>query len=234
VSIEDRLASIEAKRARLMDLLSAMEPAAITAHPRPGKWSMLEIVEHLVLSEVGVFGDLAELEHRTPQRRSPKDRILYLVVLFVLRFDVPVRVPSRAMIPKGSLSLQELQRQWEANHHRLRAWATSSDQRKLQRPLFLHPVAGPMTTVQSLRMLEVHLDRHARQIRAHTQLMPDGAGSRRGAPASGLDEAPARGVEPIGTGPGAVGRTNAHGPRRVSDPASDRGPASGPDPASRR
>jgi len=173
VSIENRLGSIEAKRARLMDLLSAMDPAVVTAHPRPGKWSILEIVEHLVLSEVGVFGDLAELEHRTPQRRSPKDRILYLVVLFILRFDVPVRVPSRAMIPKGILSLQELRRQWEANHDRLRAWAANSDPRKLRRPLFLHPVAGPMTTVQSLRMLEIHLDRHTRQIRAITKLKPD-------------------------------------------------------------
>ena len=143
-----------------------MEPTRVAAHPRPGKWSIQEIVEHLVLSEIGVFGDLDRLDQLTTPQRRLKDRVLYLVVMCVLRFDIPVTVPSRAMLPKNGLSLNALRMQWEANHDRLRGWIEASDRRRLRDPLFVHPVAGPMTMLQSFRMLEVHLDRHTRQIRA--------------------------------------------------------------------
>ena len=172
MTIHDRLRSIEGKRARLMHLVSEMDPTAVSAHPRPGKWSIQEIIEHLVLSEIGVFGDLSELEQRRPHPRTVKDRVLYLVVMFILRFDIPVKVPSPALIPEGRLSRDELRAQWAANHDRLRAWITAAEPGPLDHPLFLHPIAGPMTTGQSLRMLEVHLDRHARQIGALAQLMP--------------------------------------------------------------
>jgi len=45
------LRSIEAKSARLVEWVSCMQPALSTARPRPGKWSIHEIIEHLVLSE---------------------------------------------------------------------------------------------------------------------------------------------------------------------------------------
>lgn len=171
MTIDHQLRSIEAKRARLIELVSGIEPARLAAHPRPDKWSIQEIVEHLVLSEVGVFGDFAQLGQQTPRPRRTRDRILYLVVMFILRLDIPVRVPSPAMSPKGGLSLADARVQWEANHDRLRAWVMTSDQSLLNLPLFRHPVAGPMTTAQSLRMLEVHLDRHGRQIDALVKLM---------------------------------------------------------------
>jgi hypothetical protein len=106
--------------------------------------------------------DLFEL----PQPRTLRHRILYGVVMFILRFDIPVRVPSPDLEPRGSRPLEELRAQWEANHELLRNWIESSDPFTLARPLFVHPVAGPMTTTEALRMLEVHLDRHVRQIMA--------------------------------------------------------------------
>ena len=165
MTIEDRLDSIELKRARLMDLVSSIDPTRVAARPRPEKWSIREIVEHLVLSEAGVFGKLDELGHRRPRARTIKDRVLYLVVMFILRFDIPVQVPSPDMRPGGVATLPDLEAQWASNHALLRAWVTSTEKGLLAQPLFVHPVAGPMTMVQALRMLEVHLDRHTRQIR---------------------------------------------------------------------
>lgn len=171
MEIRQRLDSIEAKRTHLIDLVSGMEPALVAAHPRPGKWSILEIVEHLVLAEVGVLGELNALGQLTPLRRRPKDRVRYQIVMFILRFDIPVQVPSRAMVPKGTRSLEELRAAWEAGHHQLRLWILDSGSALRGRPLFLHPVAGPMTTVESLRMLEVHLDRHTRQVKALAKVL---------------------------------------------------------------
>lgn len=164
MSIQARLHSIETKRKRLQQVVSELEPEVVAARPHPDKWSIQEIVEHLVLSETGVFGPVAELEHRTPRQRSVKDRTLYWVVMCVLRFDIPVKVPSPAMIPEGKRCVGDHWVQWEANHRALRDWVDASDARVLEQALFSHPVAGPMTVTATLRMLEVHLDRHIRQI----------------------------------------------------------------------
>jgi hypothetical protein len=164
MTIAIRLDSIERKRSQLMDFVSGMDATLAAARPRPEKWSVQEIVEHLVLSEAGVFGNLDELGQRRPRSQGFKDRILYLVVIFILRFDIPVQVPSPEMRPRGDVPLSKLREQWESNHARLRAWTVSMEGPQLAQPLFVHPVAGPITTIEALRMLEVHLDRHTRQI----------------------------------------------------------------------
>jgi hypothetical protein len=163
-SLEIRLRSIEKKRSALIEVLSGVEPGLIATRPQAGKWSIQEIVEHLVLSEISVFGELNTLNRRVPQPRTLRHRILYVVVMFIIRFDIPVRVPSPDLEPQGRWPMEELRARWEANHGQLRRWITSSEPSVLARPLFVHPVAGPMTTTEALRMLEVHLDRHVRQI----------------------------------------------------------------------
>jgi hypothetical protein len=163
-SLQARLQSIETKRIRLQQRISGLEPHVVTARPRPDKWSILEIVEHLVLSERAVFGPLDGLEQRTPRERSLRNRALYWVVMFILRFDIPVKVPSAALIPEGTRSVGSLWAQWESSHASLRRWVEASDTGMRRHALFSHPVAGPMTMADTLRMLDVHLDRHSRQI----------------------------------------------------------------------
>jgi DinB superfamily len=163
-ALQARLQSIETKRIRLQQRVSGLEPHVVTARPRPDKWSIQEIVEHLVLSEIAVFGPLDAPERRTPRERSLRNRALYWVVMFILRFDIPVKVPSAALLPKGTSTVGSLWAQWEASHAALRRWVEASDTRVRSHALFSHPVAGPMTMADTLRMLEVHLDRHSRQI----------------------------------------------------------------------
>jgi hypothetical protein len=38
-------------RGTLLDEMEALDPAALVAKPLAGKWSMLEIIDHLVLAE---------------------------------------------------------------------------------------------------------------------------------------------------------------------------------------
>lgn len=61
-SVPARLYSIETKRILLQQRVSELEPHVVSARPRPDKWSILEIVEHLVLSERVVFRPLDSRE----------------------------------------------------------------------------------------------------------------------------------------------------------------------------
>ena len=171
MTLAERLHRIEGKRERLLAGLATLPPRVLEAHPLPGKWSIAEIVEHLVISEEGVIGDFARLADRKALARNAKNRMLYIAVMGVLRFDIPVQVPSRGMKPVGGRTLAQLGAAWELNHARLRAFVHTVNPGRLRDAIFRHPVAGPLTLGQGLLMLETHLDRHIRQIRRLEQLL---------------------------------------------------------------
>lgn len=161
-----RLRSIEDKRDRLLAWVERLDPELVTTPPAPGKWSIHEIVEHLVLAEESVMGNVSSLDERAPRRRRLRGRLLYWLVMFILRFRIPVEVPDSSMLPSGELSLDEIRARWTRNHARLRHWLEGLSADDARKAYFRHPVVGGMTAAQSLLMLDVHLDRHIRKMRA--------------------------------------------------------------------
>src|SRR3954469_22946429 len=92
MSLARRLQAFDDRRNDLLDEMEALEPGKLLARPIPGKWSILEIVEHLVLAERVILRGLPEpsqLKVRTPRL---KQRFRYLIVMIVLRTGIPVGV----------------------------------------------------------------------------------------------------------------------------------------------
>jgi nitrogen-specific signal transduction histidine kinase len=58
----------------LLDELAALAPEALAAKPRPDQWSILEIVEHLVLAERFVLAGMPPVAELVERRRSLKNR----------------------------------------------------------------------------------------------------------------------------------------------------------------
>jgi hypothetical protein len=87
-SLQPLIQALDNQREALLDELEALDLAALRARPRPGAWSILEIVEHVVVAE----------------------------------------------------------------------------EEALDQAFFTHPVAGPITLAQALRMDLLHLQIHSRQI----------------------------------------------------------------------
>lgn len=164
-SLRERLDSIERRRIALLDEAKDLDASVLQARPLPGKWSIGEIIEHLVLAERDVLGGLPDPADLEAMPRRLKNHLLYAVVMFVLRYDIPVKAPSRAMIPTGDKSLDELREMWDANHAWIRSYLDGLDDQGRRRAVFAHPVTGPLTPGQAVRMLDVHLVRHIRQIR---------------------------------------------------------------------
>lgn len=169
--LNKRLQAFNEQRGALLDEMEALDPAKLVARPRVGKWSVLEIIEHLVLAERAVLQDLPEVSRLSARERKLKHRCAYLIVMFVLRYSIPVQVPSPAMVPKGDRSLGELRRLWDENQRWLGAYIRGLDRKGLRRAVFVHPVAGPLTVGQAVLMDQVHLDTHVRQIRRLQRLL---------------------------------------------------------------
>jgi DinB family protein len=169
--LDRRLQAFDDRRNALLDEMEALEPGKLLARPREGKWSILEIVEHLVLAERVVFQELPEPSQLKARKRRLKHRIRYLLVMFVLRADIPVGVISTAMLPRGGRDLAELRRLWDENQIWLRACVDSLGPQGIHRAVLRHPVAGPISVRQAVIMSRIHLERHIRQIRTLQKLL---------------------------------------------------------------
>jgi DinB superfamily len=163
-AVQRRLRALDERRRALLADVEALSAERLTAKPLPGKWSILEIVEHLVLAERAVLQNLPEPSQLVGRPRGLKARVSYPMVLFVLKYGIPVEVPSPRMVPTGRASLPDLRRAWDESQQWLRSYVDGLDRRGLARAVFAHPVAGPLTPAQAIRLGRVHLETHARQI----------------------------------------------------------------------
>lgn len=158
-----QLDHIEQYRKELLEEVQLLSEEVIRKSPSEEKWSILEIIEHLVLGEDYVLGGSEKL---LPRKRTPLHFFRYLFVMSILRSFVKVSVPSRKMRPESKSSLDELSERWKHNHQKLRNYLENLDSHNLSDAIFFHPISGPLTAQQALNMLEVHLKRHRKQIKA--------------------------------------------------------------------
>ena len=171
MTLENRLQAFDDTRRRLLDEMESLDPVWLVAKPIPGKWSMIEIVEHLVLAERAVFKGLPDPSRLVEENRDLGHRVRYLLVLFILTSGIPVRTPSPAMVPQGGRGLAELRRLWDENQHWLRSCLAHLGEGAGRKAVFEHPIAGPLTASQAVRMGQVHVDGHVRQIRRLRRLL---------------------------------------------------------------
>jgi hypothetical protein len=171
MTLKNRLQAFDDTRRGLLDEMEALDPALLVAKPIAGKWSMVEIIEHLVLAERAVFKGLPDPSRLVERHRDLGNRVRYVLVLFILTSGIPVRTPSSAMVPQGERGLAELRRLWDESQRWLRSCIAHLGPEAGRKAVFEHPIAGPLTVSQAVRMAQVHVDGHVRQIRRLRRLL---------------------------------------------------------------
>jgi hypothetical protein len=157
--------SIDRQRAALLAEVTALTADQRTWRSAPDAWSAVDVIEHLVLAEQVVLGDLETAATRPDAPRQLRHRVRAVIVWVVLRFGIRVSIPAEAMRPVGTTSFETLQVMWDAQHRALRTFVEGLDAAGVQRHVFRHPISGPLSVVQALRLLSAHLTTHQRQLR---------------------------------------------------------------------
>lgn len=164
MTVHTWLDRIDVQRAAIVAEVAALSNDAQRWRAHDDGWSALDVMEHLVLAEQVVLGDLESAPTRMAPERTLGHRLRLSIVWLVLRFGIRVRVPVDRMRPTGNATFDALRTQWDHQHLALRTLVTALDRRGLQRHIFRHPIAGPLNTPQALRLLSAHLATHHRQL----------------------------------------------------------------------
>lgn len=168
---QEFLAFLADSRARLLAVVEGAAPELLTRRPAPERWSALEVVEHLALTEpwfLQVASDLAEdgrrkgLWYNEGQPRSTDS-------VAALMQQIDVRQPLVAMEsvrPTGSVALPDLLERLGRSRQGLLDLLPVLDELDTDQLRFRHPTAGfELTAYEWVHLAGAHERQHTRQIR---------------------------------------------------------------------
>jgi hypothetical protein len=161
--LSDLWAKIETRHQEMFDLIDELTPEQLLFKPEPDRWSILQVLQHVILGAQGMRRSEAELRDN-PLREILKPGEMVKVVMDVLVNDVPVDVPDPSMEPNGEVTVEELRVIWEKERRGVAALLETVTAENHEQVMFSHAAAGPLTALQMLEVGEAHIETHRRQI----------------------------------------------------------------------
>ena len=171
------LALLDAERATLLARVARVPNALLAQRPAPGRWSVVEVLEHLTRVEGGVTR-LLELRGRELPASPPADpTVARLTAERVARLrDRLERMEAPERIrPSGTLAPEEALRQLAEARAALRAAYRAADPAALDGQTHTHPFLGTFTLATWVEFLAHHEARHADQVEEIAGALASGA-----------------------------------------------------------
>lgn len=160
--VNDVAEQLESARAELIRLVSGLTEEQARTRPAPGRWSVLECVEHVNFVERRFLGMVRESEPGTPaERDAAKEAALKQRVLDRSNR----RTAPEAVVPTGKYaSIAEAVKDFNASRDETLRFSSEQGVNLLSRSAS-HPVLGPMNGVEALLLIAGHGRRHTVQMR---------------------------------------------------------------------
>jgi uncharacterized damage-inducible protein DinB len=170
--LQHNFEKLQADTKLLLKEVSAL--SSVTYHYRPaeGKWSISQILTHILTSErlslsymkkksLGVDGleNTGIVEHI-------KFLLLKLSQRIPFHYKAPAKVVEQTPAP---LSYGDLVRQWETLRHELHEFLSQIPEANLRKKIFKHPRVGMLDANHALQFLGEHMNHHKPQIMAIIQ-----------------------------------------------------------------
>lgn len=158
---------LEAQRQTLINQLSTL-PTEKLHTSTSGKWSIAQVLTHLVTSEKLSVGYMYKKSLGIDM--LPNSGIKQSILSFVLK--ISQRIPLKYKAPKiveentpQELELPELIRQWDEVRSSLKGLLERIDSQHSKRLIFKHPVAGKLNAAQAVDFMYEHVNHHLPQIK---------------------------------------------------------------------
>ncbi len=150
-------------RERLLRMAQGLTREQLHYCPAPGRWTVAECLEHIVMVEGRIFGGIQKaLESGPdPSKRSAlegqDDALVAGAANRVGRFQAP-----EVLVPTGHWPDEQPLQEFEAARRQTQDFAAST-QADLRRHFFKHRAFGELDLYQWLLLIAAHCDRHRAQ-----------------------------------------------------------------------
>lgn len=166
--LEKLYTKLQNQRAELLNLLQNVEPELLSKSPAPGKWSVLQILNHLYVSEKISIG---YVKKKSIAINDVGNTGLWQSALMIV-LKISQRIPIRYKAPKVVLqntsnvtSITDLLAQWNLLRIELKSMLTNLPENHINKLVYKHPFAGRLSLPQALEFFSEHIIHHTPQIK---------------------------------------------------------------------
>lgn len=169
------IAKLDAQKVSLLHKLNKLSLEQSLFVESEGKWSILEILEHIVLSEeLSVNYAFKKIENpNTLKNAKWNSGLKMLLMRIVLNLNFKYKAPSVALpITSKPTNLSELSQRWESSRILLEELSAQSPG-LLKKGVLKHPYAGFLNFNQMLAFMQSHYNHHLVQINHLVELQKE-------------------------------------------------------------
>ncbi len=159
---------LEAERNATENRFSSLVPGHWNFSPRPGKWSIAQVLTHIVTSEQLSLGYMKKKAQGVEQaKNSGLWESLKLFILIIsqrlpmLKFKAPRVVVERT---PPALPQRELFETWQKSRADLKHFLEGISEAHTRKLIYKHPVAGRLDARQALIFFGEHIRHHRPQL----------------------------------------------------------------------
>lgn len=159
--------NLEAQRRRLLDRVEG-HPAEAFHHSEPGKWSMCQVLAHLInaerLSVRYINKKILGIHEAKNTGWVEEGKMILLKISQRLPFKF--KAPAAVVISTPQYAnLHELMTDWDLERQELKQLLEKFDESQLRRKVYRHVVVGILNIEQALTFFREHFIHHLPQIK---------------------------------------------------------------------
>ena len=159
------LDKLQSQKDELLLDLDSWPSESIGQAPSTAEWSAIEVLDHLVRTEVEILA-IARKGLLKPRQIGVINALRTRVLQAILRSHRKVKVPAKAtaVLPGSHLELPAIVQRWNDSRRELSDMLKLVAAEKLSQGIFRHPVAGWMGMPEILEFFSAHIVHHNYQL----------------------------------------------------------------------
>jgi len=158
---------LERQREVLLSLLKNLPEEKLAASPYPGKWSISQIVTHLVTSEKLSLAYMKKKSLGIDGVKNSGITETLRLWLLIISQRIPVKYKAPKVVTENTppaMPLTALVEEWSALRNELKQFLERIEDRHVRKVLYKHPLAGRLDVRQAMIFFREHINHHKPQI----------------------------------------------------------------------
>ena len=146
-------------REELLQMINGLSDEQANAHPEEGRWSIIQVLDHLYLMERAVTKAIADTLAKEEGKPADDKPIQY-----TLNRDIKVDAPSFVIPTEEFQTLDEVKEKLSSSREALEAVVSDANENALNEKSFPHPMFQDLSLKQWIPFIGLHEKRHIFQI----------------------------------------------------------------------
>ncbi len=162
----EKLELIEKERKTLLEKLAGFDDEKLNEKPKPDKWSVLQVMNHLIKSEkLSVVYIKRKVNGNSDLKRTSfKSKINAFLLRIGLLLPLKLKAPANVSDLPDYDTFENVKANWDKTREMFLSIIIEMPDEMLEKDVFKHPSIGEMNIVGAVDFFDSHFKHHRKQI----------------------------------------------------------------------